>query len=273
MKVLYFVFGFLLLLACKKGGVVAMENPVTITPIKPVDTPVKPIDTAKKPTDTTKKPVDTVKTRPEDPNKGKQLNYLALGDSYTIGESVPAAESFPLQLAAQLGTNGLIINPPTIVARTGWTTSELQEGIVRAGVIQKFDFVTLLIGVNNQYRKDSKDVYRKEFKELLKTAIDFAKGNKNRVFVVSIPDWGVTPFGKKSGRSQQEISTEIDAFNKICKEETLALEISYTDITPASRNASSDLSLVASDGLHPSGKMYKDWAKNVAPAITKAFKP
>jgi lysophospholipase L1-like esterase len=266
MKVLYFVFGFLLLLACKKSAVVAMENPVTIFPLKPIDTPVKPIDTPKK-------PVDTVKVRPEDPNKGKQLNYLALGDSYTIGESVQAPESFPFQLAAQLSKNGLIINPPTIVARTGWTTSELQEGIVRSGVIQKFDIVTLLIGVNNQYRKDSKDVYRKEFKELLKTAIDFAKGNKAHVFVVSIPDWGVTPFGKKSGRSQQETSTEIDAFNKICKEETLALQISYTDITPASRNAASDLSLVASDGLHPSGKMYKDWASNVAPAITKIFKP
>jgi lysophospholipase L1-like esterase len=266
MKVLYFIFGIFLLLACKKGEVIAMNNPITTTPAKPVDTPKKPVDT-------TKKPLDTVKTRPEDPNKGKQLNYLALGDSYTIGESVKAAESFPLQLAAQLNANGLIINPPTIIARTGWTTSELQDGIMRSGVIQKFDFVTLLIGVNNQYRRDSKDVYRKEFKELLKTAIDYAKGNKSHVYVVSIPDWGVTPFGKKSGRPQQEISAEIDAFNRICKEETLAMEISYTDITPASRNAEKDFSLVASDGLHPSGKMYKDWAINVAPAIIKAFKP
>lgn len=263
---MYFIFGFLLILACKKGGVVAMENTEVVTSLKPIDTPSKPIDTPKK-------SVDTVKTKPEDPNKGKQLNYLALGDSYTIGESVKAEESFPLQLAAQLNTKGLIINPPTIIARTGWTTAELQEGIAVSGVIQKFDFVTLLIGVNNQYRKDSKDVYRKEFKELLKTAVDFAKGNKDHVFVVSIPDWGVTPFAKKSGRNQQEIGAEIDAFNKICKEETLALGISYTDITPASRNAALDLALVASDGLHPSGKMYKDWALNVAPAVVKAFKP
>ena len=266
MKLLFFVFGFLMILSCKKGGVIAMENRVTITPVKPVDTPVKPIDTPKK-------PLDTLKPKPEDPNKGKQLNYLALGDSYTIGESVKAQESFPLQLASQLATGGLIINPPTIVARTGWTTSELQNGIRLSGVIQKFDFVTLLIGVNNQYRKDSKDVYRKEFKELLQTAIDFAKGNKTHVFVVSIPDWGVTPFGKKSGRSQQEISTEIDAFNTICKEETVAMGVSYTDITPASRNAATDLSLVAADGLHPSEKMYKDWATNVAPNILKVFKP
>jgi lysophospholipase L1-like esterase len=266
MKTLYFIFAFLLILACKKDGAVAVDNPVVITPVKPTDTTAKPIDTPKK-------PVDTPKTQPQDPNKGKQLNYLALGDSYTIGESVPAYESFPFQLSAQLRTNGLIINPPTIIARTGWTTAELQEGVALSGVIQKFAFVTLLIGVNNQYRNESKDVYRKEFKELLKIAIDYAKGNKARVFVVSIPDWGVTPFGKKSGKSQQEVSAQIDAFNKICKEETLALEMSYTDITPASRNAALDLTLVAQDGLHPSGKMYKSWAENVAPAIVRVFKP
>ena len=243
-----------------------MEKVEITTPAKPIDTPVKPIDTSKK-------TVDTLKPKPVDPNKGKQLNYLALGDSYTIGEAVYPYESFPLQLAAQLNASGLIINPPKIVARTGWTTAELQEGILNSGVLEKFDFVTLLIGVNNQYRKDSKDVYRKEYKELLKTALDYAKGNKDHVFVVSIPDWGVTPFAKKSGRSQQEIGAEIDAFNKICKEETLAMGISYTDITPASRNAASDLSLVASDGLHPSGKMYKDWALNIAPAVLKVFKP
>ncbi|MEJ7557281.1 MAG: SGNH/GDSL hydrolase family protein [Pedobacter sp.] len=266
MKTLYFILGFLLILACKKVAVVDVETPVTITPVKPTDTPVKPIDTSKK-------PVDTAKTQPQNPNKGKQLNYLALGDSYTIGESVPAYESFPLQLSAQLKTSGLIVNPPTIIARTGWTTAELQEAIKSSGVIQKFDFVTLLIGVNNQYRNQSKDVYRKEFKELLKIAIDYAKGNKAHVFVVSIPDWGVTPFGKNSGKSQQEISVQIDAFNTICKEETLALDVSYTDITPASRNADTDLSLVAKDGLHPSGKMYNSWALNVTPIIVKAFKP
>lgn len=238
----------------------------------PADTLVKATDTTKKPADTIKKPVDTVK-KPADPNQGKQLNYLALGDSYTIGESVERTQIFPAQLAKQLEKAGLIINPPTIIARTGWTTSELQTAIKESGVIQKFNFVTLLIGVNNQYRGESKDKYRKEFKELLQTAVDYVKGDKTHVFVVSIPDWGVTPFGKQSGRDQQMIAQEIDSFNTINREETLALGISYTDITPASRNAATDNSLVASDGLHPSGRMYLDWAVNVAPAILKIFKP
>ncbi|MHA4893497.1 SGNH/GDSL hydrolase family protein [Pedobacter sp. PWIIR3] len=242
-----------------------MEIPEQPTPVKPLDTPKKPIDTPKK-------PVDTVKTQPVDPNKGKQLNYLALGDSYTIGEAVNASENFPSQLVNQLTKQGLIINPPTIIAKTGWTTDELKTAIAASGVIQKFNFVTLLIGVNNQYRGQSRDTYRKEFKELLQIALDYTSNEKTHVFVISIPDWGVTPFAKQSGRNQQTISQEIDAFNAINKEETLALGISYTDITPASRDAASDLSLVASDGLHPSAKMYTGWAVAVAPAIVKVFK-
>ena len=148
-------------------------------------------DTVVKPVDTLVKPKDTIIVKPTDPNMGKQLNYLALGDSYTIGESVDRDENFPSQLINELTKNGLIINPPNIIARTGWTTSELQEGIkISAFTLYKFDFVTLLIGVNNQYRGESKDVYRKEFKELLQTAINFANGNKSHVFVISIPDWG-----------------------------------------------------------------------------------
>lgn len=240
---------------------------------KPTDTLVKPIDTVTKPADPAEKPVDTVVVKPTDPNMGKQLNYIALGDSYTIGESVARYENFPSQLAKELTAKGLIINPPTIVARTGWTTSELQAGIKNSGFSEhKYDIVTLLIGVNNQYRGESKDVYRKEFKELLQTAIDFTKDKKTHVFVVSIPDWGVTPFGLQSGRDQQTIANEIDAFNAINKEETLAAGVNYTDITLASRFALSDRSLVASDGLHPSGKMYLGWAVNVAPVVLKNLK-
>ena len=253
------------LLACKKG-----TSPIDGIDL-PSDTLVRVIDTAKKPIDTLKKPVDTA-TKPTDPNQGKQLNYLALGDSYTIGESVERMQNFPNQLVKQLEKSGVIINPPTIIARTGWTTSDLQTAIKASGVIHKFDFVTLLIGVNNQYRGGSRDTYRKEFRELLQTAIEYANGSKAHVFVVSIPDWGATPFGKQSSRGQQAIAIEIDAFNAINREETLALGISYTDITPASRNAATDLSLVASDGLHPSGKMYLDWASNLAPAIISVFK-
>lgn len=257
--------GLCVLLACKKGAI-SSDN------VKlPADTLTNVTDTMKKPVDTVNKPIDTT-TKPTDPYQGKRLNYLALGDSYTIGESVERSDNFPNQLVRQLQKAGLVVNTPTIIARTGWTTSELQAAIKNSGVIQKFNFVTLLIGVNNQYRGESRETYRKEFKELLQTAINYTNGDKTHVFVVSIPDWGVTPFGKQSGRDQQQIAMEIDAFNAIKKEETLAQGVSYTDITPASRNAATDLSLVASDGLHPSAKMYMDWAVNVAPALVKARK-
>lgn len=200
------------------------------------------------------------------------LTYLALGDSYTIGESVAQKLSFPYQLASTLNTQNITVATPKIIAKTGWTTSELQAAVKTENITQHFDFVTLLIGVNNQYSGHSATSYRKAFKELLQTAISFAGGNKGHVFVVSIPDWGVTPFGKDSGKDIRVIAQEIDAFNAINKQETLALDISYTDITPASRNAATDLSLVAGDGLHPSGKMYGEWAAKVAAAVLVAFK-
>lgn len=201
------------------------------------------------------------------------LTYLALGDSYTIGQSVLQSESFPFQLQAQLNLKGIsIANGPKIIAKTGCTTSDLQAAITTAvkeqEVSEKFDIVTLLIGVNNQYRNQSQTVYRKEFKELLQTAINFAQGNKNNVFVISIPDWGATPFG---GTNNLKVRKEIDEFNAINKAETLALKISYTDIAEASRNATTDLKLIAKDELHPSGKMYLEWALQVSKAIMASF--
>ncbi|MGB4776556.1 MAG: SGNH/GDSL hydrolase family protein [Daejeonella sp.] len=200
------------------------------------------------------------------------LTYLALGDSYTIGEAVEQQKSFPYQLTEQLKSKGLSIAAPKIIAKTGWTTDELQNAIKAENIKTDFDFVTLLIGVNNQYRGYSQTTYRKEFKELLQTAIFFAGNNKYHVFVVSIPDWGLTPFAAQNGRNAATVAQEINAFNAINKEETLALGISYTDITPASRNAAVDRELIAPDGLHPSGKMYLDWAVNVAPAVVKGLK-
>ncbi len=205
------------------------------------------------------------------PQDGTALTYLALGDSYTIGEAVPQQESFPFQLVTQLKTNNIAVAKPKVIAKTGWTTDELQTAIKAENIIQNYDIVTLLIGVNNQYRGYSLDTYRKEFKELLNTAISFAGKNKKRVFVVSIPDWGVTPFGKNSGRNIQTIASEIDAFNAIKKEETLAAGVNYTEITLASRNAATDLALVAKDGLHPSGKMYAEWAAKAAVAVKASF--
>lgn len=199
------------------------------------------------------------------------LTYLALGDSYTIGEAVEQKLSFPYQLVSELVAQNLLVSTPKIIAKTGWTTDELQAAIKAGNVTQKFDIVTLLIGVNNQYRGNSQITYRKEFKELLQTAISYAGGVKKHVFVISIPDWGVTPFGKASGKNIQTIALEIDAFNAINKEETLALGLSYTDITIGSRAADTDLSLVATDGLHPSDKMYAVWALEVAKAVKLAI--
>lgn len=200
------------------------------------------------------------------------ISYLALGDSYTIGEAVPAADSFPYQLAARLRAEQIFVEQPYIIATTGWTSSELQAAIKTAALGTKFDLVTLLIGVNNQYRGESITVYRQEFAALLQTALDLAGGDKTRVFVVSIPDWGATPFGVASGRGQEAIALDIDAFNAVNKEETLRAGVNYTDITPASRAAVSDPELVAEDGLHPSAKMYSDWVNNLLPAVLKVLK-
>jgi lysophospholipase L1-like esterase len=200
------------------------------------------------------------------------LTYLALGDSYTIGEAVTQKESFPYQLVSQLNVGGDKFSDPKIIAKTGWTTSELQGGIkADQNLLANYDFVTLLIGVNNQYRGNSIEEYRKEFKALLQTAVNLAGGNKKGVFVVSIPDWGVTAFGKASGRELKVISKEIDEFNAVNKEETQIMGVSYIDITPASRNAATDPSLIASDGLHPAGKMYATWAAAVAPKVMASF--
>lgn len=199
-------------------------------------------------------------------------SYLALGDSYTIGQSVSQEQSFPYQLAANLSSSGIKVNPPVIIARTGWTTGDLQSAIQTSGLVSKFDMVTLLIGVNNQYRGNSIETYRKEFKELLQTAIDFAGGKKDHVFVISIPDWGVTPFGMQSGRNPQNITAEIDAFNAVNKQETISAGVSYTDITADSRLAASDRTLVAPDGLHPSGKMYLNWVSSLTPEVSRIFK-
>ena len=200
------------------------------------------------------------------------LSYLALGDSYTIGEAVEQKLSFPYQLVSELATQNVFVTTPKIIAKTGWTTDELQAAIKTENIAQKFDIVTLLIEVNNQYRGNPQITYRKEFAALLLTAISYANGNKKHVFVVSIPDWGITPFGKSSGKDIEKISAEIDAFNAIAKQETLAMNVSYTDITLGSRNAATELSLVASDGLHPSGKMYAEWAQKVAPSVLKVLK-
>lgn len=197
------------------------------------------------------------------------IYYLALGDSYTIGEAVEQQNSFPYQLVAMLNSKEHETAVPKIIAKTGWTTDELKQAIQQEQIAETFGLVTLLIGVNNQYRGYPQDTYRKEFAQLLETAISFAGGKKENVYVVSIPDWGVTKFAKQSGRDLKTISEEIDAFNQINKQETEERKVAYVDITPISRQAVNEQSLIANDGLHPSGKMYGEWAKLIAAEIFK----
>jgi len=194
-------------------------------------------------------------------------HYLALGDSYTIGQAVPASESYPIQLADALTRGGFKTPAPTIIAVTGWTTDDLIFGIANSNIgNNKYQIVTLLIGVNDQYEGLTQDHYRTNFITLLHTAINFAGGDSTRVFVLSIPDYGVTPYGKAR---QSVISPQIDAFNAINEQESLNAGVNYLNITGISREAATDLSLVASDGLHPSGTMYTLWVNQLTPMVTE----
>ena len=197
------------------------------------------------------------------------MRYLALGDSYTIGENVLANERWPEQLAALLRQQGIELGEPQIIARTGWTTDELSDAIDLARPNGPFEMVTLLIGVNNQYRQRPLDEYREQFVTLLQRAIGLAGGETGRVLVLSIPDWGVTPFA--NGQDRLAIAAAIDDFNRANADETRRLGARYVDVTPDSRQAASDPALIARDGLHPSGKMYADWAQLAPPAACAAL--
>lgn len=194
------------------------------------------------------------------------ITYLALGDSYTIGEAVPEAERWPHQLAALLQAEGIALETPTTIARTGWTTDELDAAIDEATPAGPFGFVTLLIGVNNQYRGRETQNYREEFQALLERAVDFAGGEPGRVMVLSIPDWGITPFGQGSGRDLDQVASELDAYNAINREASRARGVAWVDITPVSRQRGAEPAMVAGDGLHPSGAMYREWALAALPA-------
>lgn len=190
-----------------------------------------------------------------------QMKYLALGDSYTIGESVTEAERWPNQLVSKLAKQGTVYDKPLIIATTGWRTDNLSNAMTIAKLKPEYDLVSLLIGVNNQYQHKPVAQYEKEFEALLLTAIQLAKGRKEHVFVVSIPDYGFTPFGLKD---KERISKELDVFNAVNKKITDQYKVKYVNITDISRGALEDPSLVASDGLHPSGKMYELWADKIA---------
>lgn len=192
-------------------------------------------------------------------------SFLSLGDSYTIGESVSETDRWSVQLANLLRKDGVDVADPDIIARTGWTTAELQNAIKSSKNQKTYSLVSLLIGVNNQYRGQGQDRYRTEFRELLMTAINFAGGNAHHVFVLSIPDWSASPYA--AGRDKATISQELDQFNDIARNECQKAGITFTDITTISRSAAGDDTQFASDGLHYSGKQMRGWAEKALPVV------
>ena len=193
------------------------------------------------------------------------LRYLALGDSYTIGEGVEDAGRWPMQLAKALREAGIAIADPRIIATTGWTTDELAAAMDAAEPLGEWDFVSLLIGVNNQYRGRTVDDYVGEFARLLQRAIALVNGRTDRVLVLSIPDWGVTAFGAASGRDVARIADELDAYNAAARDLCDAHGVAFVDITGVSRERGAEAAMLAEDGLHPSAAMYSEWTRLALP--------
>lgn len=193
------------------------------------------------------------------------LRFLALGDSYTIGEGVAAAERWPNQLAELLRARSCAIADPEIIARTAWTTDELMDAIAESRPTPPYDLVALMIGVNDQYRSRPIVQFEASFRPLLDQAIGFAGAGASRVLVLSLPDWGATPFAE--GRDRALIGREIDAYNAHARSVVLARGARWHDVTGLSRLVASDATLVIHDHLHPSGAMYRQWAESLAPVV------
>ncbi|GAB4427476.1 MAG: SGNH/GDSL hydrolase family protein [Bacteroidia bacterium] len=205
------------------------------------------------------------------PQPTVSLQYLALGDSYTVGQGVAEVERWPVQLTERLRQRGYAFEDAFIIARTGWTTQDLKKGLADATSSRDtFDLVSLLIGVNNQYRGQDLSLYVTEFGELLDQAVVLAGGRWNRVFVLSIPDYGVTPFGQNGDTAR--IAREIDTYNHIADSICTYRNIAFFDITPISRQALDDPSLIARDALHPSGKMYTAWVDLIQSGVEELLK-
>nr|WP_283773992.1 SGNH/GDSL hydrolase family protein [Aquiflexum sp. TKW24L] len=200
----------------------------------------------------------------------KSYTYLALGDSYTIGEGVEESGRYPNQAVEIWKSNNLIFKDPTIIAKTGWTTDELDKGINDTGVEGKtYDLVTLLIGVNNQYRGRTVSDYEVEFRKMLTKAIKFAKGDPKHVVVISIPDWGVTPFAANRGTDSEKVAKEIDAYNAAKKSISTEMGVHYIDITDEYRKIGALPEMVVEDKLHPSALVYKSWAEKLTKIVSE----
>lgn len=194
------------------------------------------------------------------------FRFLALGDSYTIGEGVEADKSWPFQLTEKLTAMDYGVSDLRIIAKTGWTTRDL---INATADIQddNYDLVSLLIGVNNQFQNLSFDVFKNEFDLLLARAIKL-NNNKEKVFVVSIPDYGVTPFGVSN---KEQIALEIDMYNSYIKAQCLEQNVPFIDITTLSRLLADASDALAADRLHPSGEQYRQWVDIMLPIIVNLF--
>lgn len=216
-------------------------------------------------------PTDTTVVHPPPPPPGvdEKIDILALGDSYTKGESVPAAQNFPNQLRDSLVAAGRKVTGLRIIAQTGWRTDQLKSAIAQASDLQDstFSIVTLCIGVNNQYQNGNFNTYKTEFEQLLQTAIARAGGRKDRVFVLSIPDWAYTPYGQSYPGGPLQISQKIDQYNNANYSIAQQYQVNYVNITGVSRQGLSQPGLVASDGLHPSAQQYTQWVHMLMPLV------
>jgi lysophospholipase L1-like esterase len=198
------------------------------------------------------------------------ITLLCLGDSYTVGEGVELVKSFPYQMVQMLRKKGYNFNAPEIIAKTGWTTDELDTAIKGYTCLQKYDFVTLLIGVNNQYRGRDIIEYKDQMEGLIKKAISLANGKAERVYILSIPDYSVTPHSKNMDRGK--IAKDIEVFNSVSKALSIQYKTRYLDITESSKNAAQNPALVTEDGLHPSALEYAKWAEKLAELIVVQLK-
>ena len=206
-------------------------------------------------------------TRNTESGNTSEMNYsyLALGDSYTIGEMVPESQRWPVQLVNRLNENGYKVAPPKIIAKTGWTTGNLLNAMrSELNYTRKFDLVSILIGVNNQYQGKTIEEYEEELREIFNLALNHSKRREKGVFALSIPDYGVTPFGEENAET---IRQEIDEFNAVFKKVAREFEVDFYNITPISREAERDADLIAEDGLHPSGLMYRYWVDEIIDEI------
>jgi lysophospholipase L1-like esterase len=195
-------------------------------------------------------------------------HFLALGDSYTIGEGVPPASRWPVQLVARLRNGGARIDAPQIIAATGWTTDELATGMDKSTLQPPYDMVSVQIGVNNQYRGRTTEDYRAQIISMLDRAIELAGGKPGHVLLVSIPDWGVTPFAREQGRDGRQIAAELDAYNAIACAQARDLGARFIDITAISREHPT---LLTDDGLHPSAAQYARWVDAIMPTAQTMF--